>query len=41
MAVQNLFSEAEVTIGPWIEKGFYYDFDMKLLFTQKHLRKIK
>ncbi|NER96731.1 MAG: threonine--tRNA ligase, partial [Symploca sp. SIO1B1] len=27
MAVQKLFPEAQVTIGPWIENGFYYDFD--------------
>lgn len=26
MAVQNLFPEAQVTIGPWIDNGFYYDF---------------
>lgn len=26
MAVQNLFDDAQVTVGPWIENGFYYDF---------------
>lgn len=26
MAVQKIFPEAQVTIGPWIENGFYYDF---------------
>lgn len=26
MAVQMLFPEAQVTIGPWIDNGFYYDF---------------
>jgi threonyl-tRNA synthetase len=26
MAVQKLFPEAQTTIGPWIENGFYYDF---------------
>jgi threonyl-tRNA synthetase len=26
MAVQKLFPEIKVTIGPWIENGFYYDF---------------
>lgn len=41
MAVQKLFPEAQVTIGPWIEKGFYYDFDMKEAFTEKDLKKIK
>ena len=28
MAVQRLHKDARVTIGPWIERGFYYDFDM-------------
>ena len=27
MAVQRLFPKAQVTIGPWTENGFYYDFD--------------
>ena len=27
MAVQRLFPKAQVTIGPWIDYGFYYDFD--------------
>ena len=27
MAVQKLFPTAQVTIGPWIDRGFYYDFD--------------
>merc|ERR1719276_809620 len=26
MAVQEEFPEAQVTIGPWIDNGFYYDF---------------
>ncbi len=26
MAVQRTFPEAQVTIGPWIDNGFYYDF---------------
>lgn len=26
MAVQQIFPEAQVTIGPWIDNGFYYDF---------------
>jgi threonyl-tRNA synthetase len=26
MAVQRTFPEAQVTIGPWIDDGFYYDF---------------
>ena len=41
MAVQKLFPEAQVTIGPWTESGFYYDFDPPEPFTEKDLRKIK
>jgi len=26
MAVQRIYPEAQVTIGPWIDNGFYYDF---------------
>lgn len=40
MAVQKLFPDARVTIGPWIENGFYYDFDMEAL-TDKDLKRIK
>ncbi|KAI5406556.1 hypothetical protein KIW84_053043 [Lathyrus oleraceus] len=40
MAVQKLYPKAKVTIGPWIENGFYYDFDMEPL-TDKDLKKIK
>mmetsp|Transcript_16716 Transcript_16716/g.50683 ORF Transcript_16716/g.50683 Transcript_16716/m.50683 type:complete len:662 (+) Transcript_16716:52-2037(+) len=29
MAVQRLFPDAQVTVGPWIEHGFYYDFYRK------------
>lgn len=28
MAVQQLYPQAQVTIGPWIDNGFYYDFDI-------------
>ena len=41
MAVQKLFPKAQVTIGPWIEKGFYYDFDNPEPFTDKDLKAIK
>ena len=41
MAVQKLFKEAKVTIGPWIQNGFYYDFDSEEQFLDKDLRKIK
>lgn len=41
MAVQRLFPNAQVTIGPWIENGFYYDFDCSEQFTPADLKKIK
>ena len=41
MAVQKLFPEAQVTIGPWIENGFYYDFDKPEPFTEEDLKTIK
>lgn len=41
MAVQKLFPKAQVTIGPWIENGFYYDFDNPDPFTEKDLKAIK
>lgn len=40
MAVQKLFPDAKVTIGPWIDNGFYYDFDMEPL-TDRDLKRIK
>ena len=41
MAVQKLFPKALVTIGPWIENGFYYDFDSPDAFTDKDLKSIQ
>ena len=41
MAVQKLFPKAQVTIGPFIENGFYYDFDSPEPFTDKDLKAIK
>ncbi len=41
MAVQKLFPEAQVTIGPWIENGFYYDFDKPEPFSEQDLKAIK
>ncbi|CAA9568889.1 Threonyl-tRNA synthetase [uncultured Synechococcales cyanobacterium] len=41
MAVQKLFPNAQVTIGPAIENGFYYDFDSPQPFTEKDLKAIK
>jgi threonyl-tRNA synthetase len=36
-AVKNLFPEAQVTIGPVIDNGFYYDFSYKRPFTPEDL----
>ena len=41
MAVQQLFPQARVTIGPWTETGFYYDFDNPDPFTEADLKAIK
>jgi threonyl-tRNA synthetase len=41
MAVQELFPETQVTIGPIIEDGFYYDFVRKETFTEEDLNKIE
>lgn len=41
MAVQNLFPNVKVTIGPWIADGFYYDFDAPEPFTEADLKRIK
>ena len=41
MAVQELFPGTQVTIGPVIENGFYYDFARKEPFTSDDLTKIE
>ncbi len=41
MAVQELFPGTQVTIGPVIEDGFYYDFARKEPFTDEDLKKIE
>ena len=41
MAVQELFPGTQVTIGPIIENGFYYDFSRKESFTEDDLNKIE
>ncbi len=41
MAVQELFPRTQVTIGPTIENGFYYDFSRKEPFTESDLKKIE
>ena len=40
-AVKNLFPETQVTIGPTIENGFYYDFYRETPFTESDLSKIE
>ena len=41
MAVQELYPGTQVTIGPVIENGFYYDFTRKEPFTSEDLNKIE
>ncbi|GMH97222.1 hypothetical protein TrVE_jg6307 [Triparma verrucosa] len=43
MAVQSLYPEAQVTIGPWIDNGFYYDFFMtnNTALASEDFKKIK
>jgi len=41
MSVQKLFPGTQVTIGPWIDRGFYYDFDTKQTISQEDLKGIK
>ncbi len=40
-AVKELFPDAQVTIGPVIENGFYYDFSYSRPFTPEDLEKIE
>ena len=40
-AVKDLFPDAQVTIGPVIEDGFYYDFSFKRPFTPEDLATIE
>lgn len=40
-AVKELYPSAEVTIGPAIENGFYYDFKFERAFTPEDLEKIE
>jgi len=41
MAVKQLFPEAQVTIGPTVEHGFYYDFAFERPFTPEDLKAIE
>ncbi len=40
-AVKQLFPQAKLAIGPAIEEGFYYDFDLDRPFTPEDLEKIE
>ncbi|AYR19265.1 threonine--tRNA ligase [Alcaligenes faecalis] len=40
-AVKSLFPDAQVTIGPVIDNGFYYDFSYKRAFTPEDLEAIE
>ncbi len=41
MAVKQLFPEAQVTIGPVIDDGFYYDFAFERPFTPEDIKQIE
>jgi len=41
MAVKSLFPKAKYAIGPAIEQGFYYDFDVENPFSPEDLEKIE
>lgn len=40
-AVKRLFPAAKLTIGPAVDDGFYYDFDVETAFTSDDLKKIE
>lgn len=40
-AVQELFPEAKLGIGPPVDNGFYYDFDVKNPFTPEDLKRVE
>ena len=41
MAVQKMWPGTQVTIGPWTDTGFYYDFDVAGEITEKDLKQIQ
>ena len=41
MATQKVYPKAQCTIGPWIDRGFYYDFYYPDGFTDQDLKKIQ
>ena len=40
-AIQEIWPEVKVTIGPVIDSGFFYDFDSPFTFTEEHFEKIE
>ena len=40
-AVKRLFPKTKVTIGPYLDNRFYYDFDVETPFTEEDLSKIE
>lgn len=40
-AIKRLYPEVKLAIGPSIDNGFYYDFDVESPFTEEQLRKIE
>ena len=40
-AVKRLYPDTKLAIGPWIENGFYYDFDRETPFTEADLEAIE
>ncbi len=40
-AVKRIFPEAKLAIGPAVDNGFYYDFDVETSFTPEDLEKIE
>ncbi|MFH1728301.1 MAG: threonine--tRNA ligase [Pseudomonadota bacterium] len=40
-AVKRIFNDVEIAIGPTIQNGFYYDFDIDTTFTPDDLKKIE
>ena len=40
-AIQEIWPEVKVTIGPVVENGFYYDFDSPFTFTEEHFAQIE
>ena len=39
-AVQKLFPTAKLAIGPAVDNGFYYDFDLEHSFTEEDLQTV-